>query len=90
MEVLRRLDMYLTPEEGQQLAETAKEVFRGRLKRLKDQFTQAMHQHDFLEALRLGEVIKNEFPNSKLAQEVRDHQPKLREAAGVEPEEASA
>ena len=89
MEVLRRLDMYLTPEEGQQLSETAKEVFRGRLKRLKDQFTQAMHQHDFLEALRLGEVIKNEFPNSKLAQEVRDYQPKLREAAGVEPEEAS-
>ena len=89
MELLRRLDAYLTPEEGQQLADSAREVFKGRLRRLRDQFTHAMHQHDFLEALRIGEVIKNEFPNSKLAQEVRDHQPKLREAAGVEPEEAS-
>lgn len=90
MDLLRRLDTYLTPEEGQQLAESAREVFRGRLRRLRDQFTHAMHQHDFLEALRIGEVIKREFPNSKLSQEVRAHEPKLREAAGVEPEEASA
>jgi hypothetical protein len=90
LDLLRRLDTYLTPEEGQQLADSAKEVFRGRLRRLRDQFTHAMHQHDFLDALRIGEMIKNEFPNSKLSQEVREHEPKLREAAGVEPEEASA
>jgi hypothetical protein len=88
MELLRRLDSYLSPEEGQQLADSAREVFRGRLLRLRDQFTQAMHDHDFVEAIRIGEVIKRDFPNSKLAHEVRSHEPRLREAAGVEPEEA--
>jgi hypothetical protein len=88
MELLRRLDSYLSPEEGQQLADSAREVFRGRLLRLRDQFTQAMHDHDFVEAIRIGEVIKRYFPNSKLAHEVRSHEPRLREAAGVEPEEA--
>ncbi len=90
MELLRRLDTYLTPDEGQQLADSAREVFRGRLLRLRDQFTQAMHDHDFVEAIRIGEIIKRDFPNSKLAQEVKAHEPRLREAAGVEPEEASA
>jgi hypothetical protein len=90
MNLLRRLDTYLTPEEGQQLADSAREVFRSQLRKLRDQFTQAMHEHDFVEAIRIGEIIKRDFPNSKLAHEVRDHEPRLREAAGVEPEEASA
>ena len=90
MDLLRQLDTYLTPEEGQQLADSAREVFKGRLLGLRDQFMQAMHGHDFSEAIRIGELIKRDFPNSKLAQEVKAHEPRLREAAGVAPEEASA
>ena len=90
MDLLRQLDPYLTPEEGQQLADSAREVFKGRLMWLRDQFLQAMHQHEFGEAIRVGELIKRDFPNSKLAQEVRDHEPRLREAAGVAPEESPA
>lgn len=88
-DLLHRLDLYLTPEEGRQLAESAREVFKGKLINLRDRFTSAMHRHDFSDALRIGETIKREFPNSQLASEVRKHEPQIREAAGVAPEEES-
>lgn len=88
-ELIKRLDTYLTPEEGQQLSESAKEVFKGKLLKLRDQFMTAMHQHQFSEALRIGDNIKRDFPNSQLAREVKQHEPQLREAAGVAPEEES-
>ena len=87
MDLLKRLDAYLTPEEGQHLADSAREVFKGRLLQLRDEFSRAMHGHDYDEALRIGATIKRDFPNSQLAREVREHEPRLREAAGVAPEE---
>ena len=85
--LIRRLDAYLTPEEGRQLAEAAREVFKNRLLRLREQFAAAMQQHDYSEAIRVGEIIKRDFPNSQLAKEVRDHEPRVREAAGVSSED---
>ena len=82
-DLIRRLDPYLTPDEGQQLAEAAREVFKNRLLRLREQFATAMQQHDYSEAIRVGEIIKRDFPNSQLAKEVKNHEPRIREAAGV-------
>ena len=85
--LIRRLDSYLTPEEGRQLAEAARSVFKDRLMRLREQFSQAMQDKDYSEAIRVGEIIKRDFPNSQLAKEVRDHEPRVREAAGVSSED---
>ena len=82
-ELIRRLDPYLTAGEGQQLADAARGVFKDRLLRLREQFAAAMHEKDYGEAIRVGEIIKRDFPNSQLAKEVRDHEPRVREAAGV-------
>ena len=86
-ELIRRLDSYLTADEGRQLAESAREVFKNRLLKLRDQFSGAMQGHDYSEAIRVGEIIKRDFPNSQLAKEVRDHEPRVREAAGVASED---
>jgi hypothetical protein len=85
--MIRRLDPYLTPDEGRQLEEEAREVFRGQLLKLKERYSAAVHGREFEEALRLGGIIKRDFPNSQLAKEVTQHTPRLREAAGMEPEE---
>ena len=85
--LIRRLDSYLTPEEGRQLAEAARSVFKDRLMRLREQFSRAMQDKDYSEAIRVGEIIKRDFPNSQLAKEVRDHEPRVREAAGVSSED---
>ena len=86
-DLLKQLDTYLTPDEGQQLEKDAREVFRVRLLQLKDRFTEAMHGHDYAEALRVGSIIRSDFPNSQMAKEVALHEKRLRDAAGLAPEE---
>lgn len=89
-DLVHQLDQYLTPDEGAQLREDAREVFKSRLLSLKARYSEAMHTRDFGEALRIGTMIRRDFPNSQLAKEVAKHEPRLREAAGVAPEEDSA
>lgn len=86
-DLLKRLDTYLTPDEGQQLQNDAREVLRRRLLSLKDRFTESMHNRDFTEALRIGAIIRQDYPNSQMAKEVAQHEPRLREAAGIAPED---
>ena len=85
-DLLKRLDAYLTPEEGEQLQADAREVFHSRLMSLRDRFSGSMRDRDFIEALRVGMIIRREFPNSKLAKEVASHEPELRKAAGADEE----
>lgn len=81
IELLKRLDEYLTPAEGEQLQEKARALFKEKLAELKDQFGAAVHDHRWHEAVELGEEIMAEFPNTQMAREVRDRMPVLRDHA---------
>ena len=89
IEILKRLDLYLTPAEAEQMQETARQVFKDKLMLLGQQFTQAVKDHNWHESLRVGELIVNEYPNSRMAQEVREKWDVLQRRAS-EPETAEA
>jgi len=71
MDLLRELDRYLTPEEGAALQESARGVFKARLRQLGVQFAISVNDQQWTEAIAAGQEIIREFPNSRMAQEVR-------------------
>ncbi|MBT3201255.1 MAG: hypothetical protein HN350_15250 [Phycisphaerales bacterium] len=71
MDLLRVLDRYLTPEEGAALQESARGVFKARLRQLGVQFAISVNDQKWDEAVAAGEEIIREFPNSRMSQEVR-------------------
>ena len=71
MDLLRELDRYLTPEEGAALQESARGVFKARLRQLGVQFAISVNDQQWAEAVSAGQEIIREFPNSRMAQEVR-------------------
>jgi hypothetical protein len=82
IEILKQLDAYLTPQEAESFQETARGVFKEKLNNLRTQFTLAVQDHKWTEAVRLGETIVNEFPNTRIAQEVGEKMGTLRQRAG--------
>ena len=72
IEILKQLDIYLTPAEAESMQDTARRVFKDKLMLLGQQFAAAVKNHVWAEAVRLGESIIAEFPNSRMAQEVRE------------------
>jgi hypothetical protein len=84
IEILRKLDPYLTPAEAEAMQEPARNLFKEKLNSLRTQFTLVVQDHHWAEAIRLGEQITTDFPNTRAAQEVREMMPALRErhAAG--------
>lgn len=88
IEILKRLDPYLTPAEGEALQETARQMFKDKLMLLGQQFTLAVRDHNWQEAIRVGETIVKEFPNSRMATEVRDKMELLKQRAGEREAEA--
>ena len=72
LEILRELDQYLTPNEGLALQEAARDVFRTKLHNLGVQFSLAVSEKQWARALQTGEQIISEFPNSKMAEEIRE------------------
>ena len=70
--LLKQLDQYLTPNEAAALAESARGVFRAKLHNLGVQFSLAVTGQNWEEAYGVGQQIVSEFPNSRMAQEVRD------------------
>jgi hypothetical protein len=82
LEVLKELDAYLTPEEGMALQESAREVFRNKLQTMGVQFSLAVSEKRWADALEIGEKIIADFPNTKMAQEIRDGIESLRQHAG--------
>lgn len=70
--ILKELDHYLTPNEAAALQESARGVFRAKLHNLGVQFSLAVSESNWAEALRVGEQIQQEFPNTRMAAEVRD------------------
>ena len=79
LEILMELDMYLTPNEGLALQEAARDVFRNKLHKLGVQFALAVSGKEWNKAYRTGRQITSEFPNSKMAEEIREKIDILRE-----------
>jgi hypothetical protein len=88
IEILKQLDLYLTPAEAQDLQDTARTVFKEKLNLLRLQFAAAVQDHRWGEAVDLGEQITRDFPNTRIAQEVSEKMQALRERATAEPEPA--
>lgn len=71
IELLKELDKYLTPQEGSALAESARDVFKKKLHNLGVQFAIHVTDQEWNQAVSTGENIIAEFPNSRMAREVR-------------------
>ncbi|GMU24412.1 MAG: hypothetical protein AMXMBFR13_44860 [Phycisphaerae bacterium] len=80
--ILTQLDQYLTPTEAQELRDSARDVFKARLLNLGVQFGLAVSEARWRNALEVGLQIRQEFPNSRMAQEVADKLETLRVRAG--------
>lgn len=70
--ILKELDHYLTPSEAAALEESARGVFRAKLHNLGVQFSLAVTEHNWDQAYKVGKQIQDEFPNSRMASEVRE------------------
>jgi hypothetical protein len=81
VELLRQLDQYLSPSEAEAYKESARDVFRKRLQQRGVQFALHVHDRNWTEALRIGRQIADEFPNTRMAAEVRERLPILTEKA---------
>ncbi|MHC5062248.1 MAG: hypothetical protein ACYTFK_14420, partial [Planctomycetota bacterium] len=79
LEILKELDQYLTPNEGLALQETAKDVFKNKLHSLGMQFSTAVSTKSWPKALELGRQISKDFPNSTIAEEIREKMDFLRQ-----------
>lgn len=81
IDVLRELDQYLTPEEGRALQESARHVFKEKLLQYGVQFRFAVTEKRWKDALAIGLDLVREFPNARMANEVREVLDTLRERA---------
>jgi hypothetical protein len=79
--LLRQLDAYLTPQEAAALEESARGVFRAKLHNMGVEFALRVTEQQWDKALATGREIIDEFPNSRMAQEVREKLPQLRSRA---------
>lgn len=71
LEILKELDLYLTPNEGLALQEAARDVFRNKLHNLGVQFAMAVTEKQWVNALDVGRQIINDFPNTRMSEEIR-------------------
>ena len=82
LEILRELDLYLTPNEGLALQEAARDVFRSKLHSLGVQFSLAVSGKQWAKALKTSRQIIHDFPNSRMAQEIREKMDILKQKVG--------
>jgi len=68
--ILKELDSYLTPSEASALQEAASDIFRTKLHTLGMQFSMAVSEKRWADALEIGQRIMKDFPNSKMCQEI--------------------
>lgn len=85
VELLRELDGYLTPTEAGPLQEVARGVIGKMRDNLGARFKLAVSDHRWDDAVTVGNQIIAEFPNTRMAQEVREMLPMLREKASGRP-----
>lgn len=83
MELLRELDAYLTEREAEPYRETARGVIGKAKENLGVQFKLAIQDRNWKTAADVGEKIIDAFPNSLMAEEVRETLDQIRENASV-------
>ncbi len=81
IELLRELDPFLSPADVQELERSARTVFKEKLLQLGVRFRLAVKAKRWQDALDAGLEIVREFPNARMAREVRDMLDVLRERA---------
>ena len=81
MELLKRLDHYLTEKEAAPLLEVARGVIGKKRQNLGVQFKLSVADHEWIDALHIGEQIIADFPNTKMADEVLSMMDLLKERA---------
>ena len=81
IDVLKELDQYLTPAEAQALQASARNVFKEKLLQLGIQFRFAATERRWQDALNIGLDLIRDFPNARMANEVRELLDTLRERA---------
>lgn len=79
IEILRKLDPYLTPQEAEAMQETARNLFKEKLNALRTQLALAIKGEQWQDAYRLSETIMTDFPNTRIAQEVRERMDELKQ-----------
>ncbi len=81
VELLKQLDQYLTPGEAESYIEIARDVFKKKLNQLSAQFSLHVTDKNWNDAVRIGQQIIDEFPNTLIARQVKERMPILREKA---------
>ncbi len=81
IEVLRELDSYLSSSEAQELQASARDVFKEKLLQLGVQFRFAVTEKRWQDALNIGLNLVKDFPNARMANEVREALDTLRDRA---------
>ncbi len=90
IELLRELDKYLTPQEAAAMAESARGVFKAKLHNFGVQFAIRVTDQNWDAAIAIGRQIVGEYPNSRMAQEVRQKMETMRALAATKREETGA
>lgn len=83
MGLLKELDQYFTPAEAEPLKEVARGVITKSRENLGVRFKLLVQDHEYAAALEMGQRITTEFPNTRMAQEVRDLLPMLQQRAAT-------
>ena len=81
MELIKNLDKYLTTDEAEPLREVARGVIGKQRDNLGIKFKMAVHDKNWSEAVTVGEQLIQEFPNTRMAAEVRSLIDELRKRA---------
>jgi hypothetical protein len=81
IDILKGLDQYLSPAEAQELQDSARNVFKEKLLQMGVQFRFAVTEKRWNDALSIGLELVREFPNARMAGEVREALDTLRERA---------
>lgn len=89
IDVLKELDQYLSTAEAHALQSSARHVFKEKLIQLGVQFRFAVVEKRWQDALTIGQELITDFPNARMASEVREALPTLRERAGESAESAT-
>ncbi|MGB0714887.1 MAG: hypothetical protein ACPGXK_03360 [Phycisphaerae bacterium] len=81
IDILKELDQYLSPAEAESLQASARDVFKEKLLQLGVQFRFAVTERRWQDALNIGLELVREFPNARMAGEVREALDTLRQRA---------
>jgi len=79
LEILKELDLYLTPQEAVTLQEAARDVFKDKLHNLGIQFSLAVSGEQWDKALQIGQHIIRDFPNSRMSEEILERMDVLKQ-----------